>query len=255
MLEVHKLSFSYGSNPIIQDISFRVNKGEFIGIIGPNGSGKSTVLKNIYRGLTPNSGNIYIDNIDVHKMKHKDSAKKMAVVSQEIDLHFDFSVEEIVAMGRSPYKSFFEVDNDKDKEIIFEALSLLGIEKLSKRSFLSLSGGERQRVIIARAIVQQASLFILDEATSHLDISYQLQTFEALKDIGQTVVSAVHDLNLASMYCDRLIVLKDGKILLSGTPEEVLTSENIYNVFKVNTYIEKNKITNKVGITYLSKDR
>ncbi len=255
MLEVKNLSFSYNKKPIIENLSFSVKKGEFVGIIGPNGGGKSTILKNIYRGLVPTSGNIYIDDKDIHKMKHKDSAKKIGVVSQESDLHFDFLVEEIVAMGRSPHKGFFESDSEKDKELVNSALELLGMEKLSKRNFLSLSGGEHQRVMIARAIAQNPSLFILDEATSHLDISYQLQTFEIIKDLKQTVIAAIHDLNLASMYCDKLIAVKDGKILLEGSPEEVLTADNIFNIFNVNTYIEKSKITNKVAVTYLAKDR
>ncbi len=251
MLKIENLTFSYHKKKLIEDISFNVDKGEFVGIIGPNGSGKSTILKNIYRALTPDSGSILIDGENLTKMPYKKSAKKMAVVGQELDLNFDFLVEEIVAMGRHPHKKLFDIDDEKDKQIINNALVSLGIEDMAKRSYLNLSGGEKQRVIIARAITQESNFLILDEPTNHLDISYQMQIFELIKSLNVTVLSAIHDLNLAALFCDRLIVLKEGKIILEGTPVEVLTSENIYNIYGVNTSIEFNKITNKLNISYI----
>ncbi len=254
MLKVENLTFSYHKNHkknLIENISFNVNKGEFVGIIGPNGSGKSTVLKNIYRALTPVTGSILLDGENLAKMPYKKSAKKMAVVGQELDLNFDFLVEEIVAMGRNPHKKLFDIDDEKDKEIIKNALISLGIEDMAERSYLNLSGGEKQRVIIARAIAQESSFLILDEPTNHLDISYQMQIFELIKSLNVTVLSAIHDLNLAALFCDRLIVLKDGKVFLEGTPEEILTSENIYNIYGVNTTIELNSVTNKLNISYI----
>ncbi len=257
MLEVEGLTFSYHKNHkaheknIIEEISFKVGKGEFVGIIGPNGSGKSTILKNIYRALTPTSGSILLDGENLCEMAYKKSAKKMAVVGQELDLNFDFLVEEIVAMGRNPHKKLFDIDDEEDRKIIENALKLLGIEDMAKRSYLNLSGGEKQRVIIARAIVQESNFLILDEPTNHLDISYQLQIFELIKNLNVTVLSAIHDLNLAALFCDRLMVLKDGKIILEGTPEEVLTSKNIYDIYGVNTTIEINNITNKLNISYI----
>ncbi len=255
MLKVENLTFSYGNGKdkknIIDNLSFNVNKGEFVGIIGPNGSGKSTVLKNVYRAMTPDSGAIFLEGEDIAKMPYKKSAKKMAVVGQENDLHFDFLVEEIVAMGRSPHKKLFEIDSEKDKEIINNALASLGIEEMAKRNYLNLSGGEKQRVIIARAIAQESKFLILDEPTNHLDISYQMQIFELIKNMNVTVLSAIHDLNIAALFCDRILVLKDGKVVLEGTPETVLTSENIYNIYGVNTTIDLNKVTNKLNISYI----
>ncbi len=251
MLKIENLTFSYHNKILIENISFNVAKGEFVGIIGPNGSVKTTILKNIYRALTPDSGKILLDGEDVAKMSHKTSAKKMAVVGQELDLTFDFLVEEIVAMGRHPHKKLFDIDNENDKLIIKNALIALGIEDLQKRSYLNLSGGEKQRVIIARAITQESNFLILDEPTNHLDINYQLQIFELIKSLNVTVLSAIHDLNLAALFCDRLVVLKEGKIILEGTPEEILTSENIFNIYGVHTNITVNSVTNKLNISYI----
>ncbi len=219
MLKVENLTFFYDKKSIIENVSFRVNKGEFVGIIGPNGSGKSTILKNVYRSLTPDKGDITLDGENLAKMPYKKSAKCMAVVGQENELHFDFLVEEIVAMGRSPHKKLFELDNQNDKEIVNKALKALGIEEMAKRSYLQLSGGEKQRVILARALAQESNFLILDEPTNHLDISYQMQIFELIKSLEVTVLSAIHDLNLAALFCDRLIVVKSGKVILEGTPE------------------------------------
>ncbi len=254
MLKVENLTFSYVKNQsknLIDNVSFNVNKGEFVGIIGPNGSGKSTILKNIYRALTPISGSIFLESENLTTMSYKKSAKKMAVVGQELDLNFDFLVEEIVAMGRHPHKKLFDMDNEKDKEIIKKALKSLGIEAMAKRSYLNLSGGEKQRVIIARAIAQESKFLILDEPTNHLDINYQMQIFEQIKSLNSTVLSAMHDLNLAALFCDRLIVVQDGKIILEGTPEEVLTAENIYNIYGVNATVNFNNVTNKLNISYV----
>lgn len=250
-LQVEGLSFSYGANDAIHDVNLCVDKGEFIGLIGPNGSGKSTVLKNIYRGLTPDQGKITLDGENLLKMSYRKSALKMAVVGQENDVPFDFMVEEIVAMGRTPHKKIFDVDSAEDKRIVHHALEHLGMENMAKRNYLHLSGGEKQRVIIARAVAQESDFLILDEPTNHLDISYQMQIFDLIKRLNVTVLSAIHDLNMAALYCDRLYVLKKGSVVLQGTPEEVLTPENIYDVYGVRSSVEKHPITGKLSITYL----
>lgn len=250
-MHINELSFSYGEKEAIEHITLDVNEGEFIGLIGPNGSGKSTVLKNVYRGLTPDSGTITLDGENLLKMPYKKSAIKLAVVGQENDVPFDFLVEEIVAMGRTPHKKIFDIDNAHDKQIVHHALEHLGMENMAKRNYLNLSGGEKQRVIIARAIAQECDFFILDEPTNHLDISYQIQIFDFIKRLKVTVLSAIHDLNMAALYCDRIYVLKEGNIVLQGTPEEVLTPENIFNVYGVRSSVEKHQITGKMTITYL----
>ncbi len=254
LLQVEGLTYSYSEKEAISNVSLQVEKGEFVGLIGPNGSGKSTVLKNIYRGLIPDSGTILLDGENLLSMPYRKSALKLAVVGQENDVPFDFLVEEIVAMGRSPHKKLFDIDNAGDKEIVHHALEHLGMEKMARRNYLNLSGGEKQRVIIARAVAQESDFFILDEPTNHLDISYQMQIFDFIKRLKVTVLSAIHDLNMAALYCDRIYVLKDGKIVLYGTPEEVLTSENIYDVYGVRSSVVKHSVTGKVSITYLPAD-
>lgn len=250
-LKVDNLCYSYGDGEAIKNLNIIVNRGEFVGLIGPNGSGKSTALKNIYRGLKPDKGTIELDGENLQTMSFRQSAIKMAVVGQENEVPFDFMVEEIVAMGRSPHKKLFEIDNENDKKIVHHALEHLGMESMAKKNYLHLSGGEKQRVLIARAIAQESDFYILDEPTNHLDISYQMQIFDFIKRLNVTVLSAIHDLNMAALYCDRLYVLKKGEIVLEGTPEEVLTEENIYNVYHVRSSVTKNSITGKVSITFL----
>lgn len=253
-LEVEGLTYSYGDKEAVNDVSLAVDRGEFVGLIGPNGSGKSTVLKNIYRGLTPDRGTITLDGQNLLKMTYRESALKMAVVGQENDVPFDFMVEEIVAMGRSPHKKLFDVDSAHDKQIVYHALEHLGMERMAKRNYLHLSGGEKQRVIIARAVAQESDFLILDEPTNHLDISYQLQIFDFVKRLNVTVLSAIHDLNMAALYCDRIYVLKEGRIVMQGRPEEILTEDNIYEVYGVRSSVIKHPKTGRMAITFLPSE-
>ena len=250
-LEIQDLSFSYGEKTAIGPISLQVDRGEFVGLIGPNGSGKSTVLKNVYRALTPDSGSILLDGENLLAMSYRKSARKLAVVGQENEVPFDFLVEEIVAMGRSPHKRLFDIDDAHDKAIVHHALEHLGMENLGRRSYQSLSGGEKQRVLLARAIAQESDFFILDEPTNHLDISYQMQIFDFIRRLNVTVLSAVHDLNMAALYCDRLYVMRHGKIVLQGTPEEVLTPEHIFEVYGVRASVARHPATGRPAITFL----
>ncbi|CDQ18981.1 heme ABC transporter ATP-binding protein [Halobacillus karajensis] len=250
-LQVENLNFSYNHHKILNDISLHVNNGEFVGIIGPNGSGKSTLLKNLYRALTPDSGSIYLDHENYRDLKIKDIAKKLGVIGQDNGVPFDFAVNEIVAMGRSPHKKLFEGDKKEDKEIIQNALNTVGMADMAERNYLYLSGGEKQRVLLARVLSQQTEFLVLDEPTNHLDIHHQLRIFDVIKGLGATVLSAIHDLNIASLYCDRIYVMKDGSIYKSGTPEEILTSENIKEVFNIKTDVRQHPVTKKAMITYL----
>ncbi len=250
-MQVEGLTYSYGDKDAADHVSFEVHQGEFVGLIGPNGSGKSTVLKNIYRALKPDEGKISIDGEDLLAMSYRKSALKMAVVGQEHDVPFDFKVEEIVAMGRSPHKKLFEIDTKEDKAIVHHALEHVGMQDMAKRNYLHLSGGEKQRALIARAVAQMSDFFVLDEPTNHLDISYQMQIFDFIKRLNTTVLSAIHDLNMAALYCDYLYVLKKGKIVMHGTPEEILTPENIYDVYGVRCSVTRHPVTNKMSITFL----
>lgn len=232
-LQVEGLTYSYGDKDAVDQVSLQVERGEFVGLIGPNGSGKSTVLKNIYRGLTPDQGTIELDKENLLTMPYKKSALKMAVVGQENEVPFDFLVEEIVAMGRSPHKKLFDVDNAHDKEIVHHALEHMGMAHMAKRSYLNLSGGEKQRVLIARAIAQESDFLILDEPTNHLDICHQLFLMEYLRQCKRTVLIVLHDLRLASHYCQKVCLMKDGRILEAGDPLNVLNSARTREVFGI----------------------
>lgn len=239
-----------GSSKILEDIEFMVDDKEFVGVIGPNGSGKSTLLRCIYRVLKQKYGSIYVDDKNINDLSVKETAKKMAVVSQHNDYNFDFTVEEIVLMGRTPHKKFMESDHKDDYKIMKEALGQVGMEHLSKRSFTSLSGGEKQRIILARALAQRTDCLILDEPTNHLDIKYQLQFMNIAKQLGITVISAIHDLNIAAMYCDRIYALKNGKIVCEGATREVLSEELIQYLYDVQCSVIKDHVDNSLHILY-----
>ena len=203
MIEVKNLSFSIENRKIIQDISIVVNKSQFVGIIGANGSGKSTLLKNVYRFFKYDSGDIKLKNIGLYDYSSKDLAKEMAILAQKQNMNFDFSVEEIVEMGRYAYKnSIFEVEKNKNSEFVGNALNAVGMYNMKDRSFLSLSGGEMQRVLIARALAQNTEILILDEPTNHLDIKYQIQIMKLVKETKKTILAVIHDMNISSSYCN-----------------------------------------------------
>ena len=231
------IKMEIGNNEILKGVSIDSKNREFIGIIGPNGSGKSTLLKCIYRILKPNNGCIMLGEEDISKMSVKESAKKLAVVAQHNYYNFDFSVGEVVLMGRSPHKKSLEPDNSEDYDIVNESLEKVGMLGFKNRSFSTLSGGEQQRVILARALAQQTPCLILDEPTNHLDIKYQLSLLNIVKSLNLTIISAIHDLNIASMYCDRLFVMKNGRIVGMGTPQEDLTKEFIKEIYDIDVEI------------------
>ena len=233
------IHLSYGAREILKGVDIHSENGEFVGLIGPNGSGKSTLLKCIYRILKPNAGQVFLDEEELRAMSIKESARKMGVVAQHNYYNFEFTVREVVMMGRAPHKKALERDNAKDYEIVEEALKTVGMEGFAQRSFSTLSGGEQQRVILARALAQQTPCLILDEPTNHLDITHQLQLMRIVKNLSATVISAIHDLNIAAMFCDRIYALKEGRIIAQGTPREVLTEDFIRQVYQVDAEIAK----------------
>jgi iron complex transport system ATP-binding protein len=252
-ISVKDLSFSIEKRKLLKEINVDVSSGGFVGLIGPNGSGKSTLLKNIYRVLKPDAGVITLDEKNIFKLSPRNVAQNLSVVSQETPLLFDFTVSEIVSMGRFPHKKFLESDSTKDSEMVHQCLRKVGMENFIHTSFSSLSGGEKQRVIIARALAQEAKVLVLDEPTNHLDIHHQLQILDLVRKLHITVIAALHDLNLAAAYCDRIYVIEKGEIIQSGEPSEILTKELLKNVFRVQADIMIHPITNKVHITYLSE--
>ena len=237
-IQAHNIQVAFGSKTILHDVSLDIRDKEFVGIIGPNGSGKSTFLKCLYRILQPNHGKIFFDGTELSDLSHRDTALKMAVVAQHSTVNFDFSVLEMVLMGRSPYKGLLDRDKIDDYEIARHALAQVGLSDFESRNFNTLSGGEQQRVILARALAQRTECLVLDEPTNHLDIKYQLELMTIVKRLDATVVSAIHDLNLAAIYCDRLIALKDGSVVCTGTPYEVLTEDTIRHIYGVSATVQ-----------------
>lgn len=236
-LSATNINSTLSGNHILKGISIDVANKQFVGILGPNGSGKTTLLKCIYRVLKPTSGIIKLNDTPLCDISMKQSAKHMGVVSQHSYYSFDFTVADVVLMGRSPHKKLMERDNEEDYRIVDEALDTVNMLSFKERSFSTLSGGEQQRIILARALAQRTQCLILDEPTNHLDIKYQLQILDIVKSLNITVVAAIHDLNIAAMYCDYLYILKDGEIAAQGAPNDILTSELIKDVYEVDASI------------------
>ena len=252
-LEVNHVSVDVSRKSIVNDVSLKVEDALFVGLIGPNGSGKSTLLKAIYKVLSPREGTILLDNEDLIRARPRLIARSMAVVGQFNELDFDFTVREMVMIGRTPHKTLLEQDTERDFEITSRALSLVDMEAYAERSYQSLSGGEKQRVVLARAIAQEPQLLVLDEPTNHLDIKYQLQVLSIVKKLGIGVLAALHDLSLAAEYCDYLYVLRSGSLAAEGTPESVLTQELIEAVYDVDCRTYINPVTGKLGISFFSR--
>ncbi len=250
MIEIDNVSVNIGKKPIVHDVSLTDGEGEFVGIIGPNGSGKSTLLKTIYRVLDPIAGVIRIGGDDISSLPLKECALRTAVVAQHNYYNFDFSVMDVVMMGRAPHKQPMEPDTDEDRRIALDSLGKIGMEAFADRDFFTLSGGEQQRVVLARALAQQTPVLLLDEPTNHLDIKYQLQLMDTIKDLDLTVLCALHDLNIAGAYCDRLVLMKDGRVVRVGTPEEILTPENIRETYGVDATVRRDEDTGFLNIVY-----
>jgi iron complex transport system ATP-binding protein len=255
-LNVNGIECRYGSNKILSDITIEVKPGCFLGIIGPNGSGKTTLLKSISRVLKPHGGSVLIDKEDIYKLNPKMVAQKMAVVPQFSNVGFDFSVMDVVLMGRNPHMGDFQMETAKDVEIARKAMELTNTWKFANRPINQLSGGEAQRVIIARAIAQEPKILLLDEPMSHLDIINQIELMDLVKGLcvknGLAVLAVIHDLNMASRYCDMILMLKEGKIYALGPVNEVMTTQNIQNVFGVDAIVRKNLVTNSPYVIPLS---
>ncbi len=249
MLEVKDLSVGYGSRQILDNINMSAQKGEVLGIIGPNGSGKTTFVKTITRILKQTSGEVLINDKNVQDMSSTEIAKHIGVVSQVISINFEFTVEDIVLMGRTPYIKGGESAEDLD--IVKEAMEKTNTYFLRERFVTQLSGGELQRVIIARALAQQPDILLLDEPTSHLDITNQIEILNLVKKEsrkGMLVIAVVHDLNLAAYYCDKLALIHNGNLKAFGPPTRVLTPQNIKNVYNLAVEIITNQITNSLYV-------
>jgi len=247
LLKISNVSGGYYKEDVIKGISLDINQNDFMGIIGPNGSGKTTLIRLVTRVLHARSGEIFFKGENILQMDLKEFCCKIAFVSQDITTDFSFTVSEIVSMGRIPHLKRLQFETKKDTEIIEKALSATDTLDLKDKRIDELSAGERQRVIIARALSQEPVLLLLDEPTSHLDIGHQIQILDLLKKLNSqnnlTTVMILHDLNLASAYCNRIVLLDKGAVFKEGRPEEVLTYQNIESVYKTIVLVNNNPIT------------
>lgn len=246
IIEIKNITVKYGDYEVLRDISFNIKRGEFTSIIGPNGAGKSTVLKAVMKNIDLASGDISIKGKSIKEMSHKEKACIIGFVPQEFSISFDFTVYDIVAMGRNPYLSKFKKSKYDDSKIIEECLKKTNTYEFKDKYFNSLSGGEKQRVIIARALAQQPEILILDEATSSLDIHHQLDILELIHSLnreeGLSVVTIMHDLNLASRFSDKIVLLSKNGIIKQGKPSEVIDENVLKSVYDMDMVVRENKL-------------
>jgi iron complex transport system ATP-binding protein len=249
-------TYAYESFPVLNDISVNLPTGAFIGIIGPNGSGKSTLLKGLAATLAPRTGSVLLDGKEINKWSRRELARQLAVVPQETTAAFDFTAEDVVLMGRSPYLTGWQAESPEDLQAAAEAMELTGTWDLRHRPITHLSGGERQRVFIARALAQKTPVILLDEPTAHLDINHQVEVLNLLRRLnhqGVTIIIIFHDLNLAAQYCSQMILLHQGKVYACGKVEEIFSTETIRTVYQTEVLVGYHPITGVPQVTLLGK--
>lgn len=256
-LKVESVTCGYGARPVLQEFSLSVRRGEFLAVVGPNGSGKSTLVRTICRTIRPEAGRVLLDGKEIHRMNARALARQLAVVAQETAVEFDFTVEEIVMLGRIPHLSPLRGESQRDRAVVRQAMRLTNTAHLHDRLVTRLSGGERQRVMVARALAQEPSLLLLDEPTAHLDIAHQVELLDLTRRLnrteGLTVVAVLHDLNLAAQYADRLLMVKDGRRWAEGPPSEVLTEANVMAVYGSRVKVIRHPVEGTPHVILLSR--
>ncbi len=259
LLKINNLSGGYYKKTIVKDISLDIKESDFVGIIGPNGSGKTTLLRLMSKVLAPQKGSIAFKGKDISGMSLKEYARSVAFVGQDTVINFSFTVLEIVLMGRIPHLERLQLEGKHDFSVAEKSLAETDISHLRDKNIDELSSGERQRVIIAKALTQEPLLLFLDEPTSHLDIGHQIQVLDLLKRLNRqnnlTVVTVLHDLNLAGEYCNRIVLLDGGRVFKEGNPEDVLTYQNIEDVYKTVVVVNKNPINSKPYVLLVSREK
>ena len=258
-LAAEALSFAYPGRQVLEGIEIAVGAGERLGVLGPNGSGKSTLIRLLSGVLRPMGGRVLLDGADITTLPPRALARRVAVVPQEIALDFPFSVTEVVLMGRMPHITGLGFESEGDLRIAEEAMRQTGVLELAGRPFPELSGGEKQRVVIARALAQQPDVLLLDEPATFLDIRHEVEIFDLLTDLsvarGLALVVVLHDLNIAGLYCRRLALLREGRILAEGPTEEVLTYANVRATYDTEVYVARNDITGRINVLPLDRER
>lgn len=247
MIELDRVGFSYNGKRVLESVSLRVEAEEFVGVLGPNGAGKSTLLKLMSKWIAPLEGRVLLRGIPLSEIPVRELAREMAVLPAETFLAYDFTVMEIVKMGRAPHLGFWSEGGSRDLEIVRGALEAVGIEHLAQRRIRSLSSGERQMAFLAQAMAQEPRILLLDEPTVHLDIQHQIRIFKLLKEWNErrklTVLVISHDLNIASHFCKRLVLIHHGAVVSDGGPKEVITPENIRTVYGIDATVVSNPQT------------
>lgn len=251
VLSVRDASWRAGQGEtILHPVSFDLAAGQVLGLAGANGAGKSTLLRLLYRFHRPSTGAVILDGVDIWKMSARSAARKVAAVLQEQPTDFALTVGEIVALGRRPHGTGFSGNGDRDAEVVGSSLDRMGLLSLATRSFGTLSGGERQRVMVARALAQEPELLILDEPTNHLDIRHQLEIVALISSLNITIVTSLHDLNLAGRVCDRALLLHCGRAVAFGAPEDVLTPDHIERAYSVKARLEQFASSDQPHLTF-----
>lgn len=249
-LSMEGLSVDVAGTRLIDLLDLRVASGEVVGLLGPNGSGKSTALRCVYRALVPSGGVVKVGGEPVDRTSRRDSAQRVAALTQESGSELDFTVREVVALGRAPYRRANQPLDEREQRLCDRAMDQMDIAHLAHRGVMSLSGGERQRTLIARAIVQEPRVLVLDEPTNHLDARHQVSLLRSLRDISPTVLLVLHDLNLAASVCDRLALLEGGRLAAHGTPREVLTQETLRKVFDIETVVVGHPLSGRPQVLF-----
>lgn len=254
-LNAERVDIQIRGKQIVKGFTLEVPEGMCTAILGPNGSGKSTFLKAIYRIQPISAGAVYLDGREIDKIPRRRMAQDVSVVSQFNQIQFEYSVYDVVLMGRTPHLGLMQRESPQDHRLAEEALRTVGMYGYKDQNFQTLSGGEKQRVVLARALTQQPKLLILDEPTNHLDIRYQLEILSIIRNLGVSVLTALHDLNLALQFCDYIYLVKEGEIYCQGEPSQVLTPENIKQVYGIGCDIFPSPINGQMMIQYHLPDR
>ncbi len=256
VIELRGVTFRYRSVPALEEVSLALEAGEILGIIGPNGSGKSTTLRLMSGVLRPQAGSVEWRGRPLAETRRSELARQLAVVPQDTAVEFPFSVMEVVLMGRAPHLGGFAFEGDDDVRVAQAALERTGTLHLAHRFIHELSGGERQRVILARALAQQPRVLLLDEPGAFLDIRHAVEIYDLLRDLqgeGLTITTVLHDLNLAALYCDRVALLKAGRLVRLGSPAQVITHSTVTQVYETEVYVDTNQVTGAVNVLPLSR--
>jgi iron complex transport system ATP-binding protein len=255
-LGLESVAFAYGRTPILAGMNLAIAQGSITGLLGPNGSGKTTLVRLASAALRPAAGRIALFGDDIASMPARERARRVAVVPQETHPVFEFTVDEIVRMGRTPHLGLLGLEGPRDRRIAREAMELCEVALLAGRPFRALSGGERQRVLLARALAQEARLLLLDEPTAFLDLKHRLAVYALLgqlhREHGLTVVVVSHDINLAARHCDRLVLLRCGAVAADGTPADVLRAEPIRSVYEVEVEVRTDPSSGRPFVIPLS---